>query len=270
MADYAAAAGKNAENISEGTVRKAVNALLKWRKLQSKTTSQGVGEEEEDIDGGGGFIYVVVTLMKTPPKNLSPASDPIRIPLPHGLIPFSNICLIVGDKPTQVLNSRTTLSSDAVQKKIKSLGAPITRILKLSKLKSDYRSFDAKRKLLESHDLFLADKRVVHFLPDVLGKQFYRNKRRVPVPVELKGDRNWKEEIEVACRSCLLCFGTGTCSVVKVGREAMGSGEIVENVMAAIDGIAEVVPKKWGGIRALHLKLLDSVALPIYDPIPES
>nr|GMD52307.1 ribosomal L1 domain-containing protein 1-like [Ipomoea batatas] len=208
---------------------------------------------------------------KIPPKDLSPVSNPIKIPLPHPLQSFSDICLIVGDKPTHVLcnTTKTTLASEAVQKTIKSLDIPITRVLKLSNLKSDFKSFSAKRKLYESHDLFLADKRVVHLLPDVLGKPFYKNKKRVPVPVELKADRNWKEEINAVAtgKSTLLCFGTGTCSAVKVGngKGVMDNQEIVDNVVAAIDAISSLVPKKWAGIRALHLKLLDSVALPIYD-----
>ncbi|XP_019163172.1 PREDICTED: ribosomal L1 domain-containing protein 1-like [Ipomoea nil] len=258
-------------NVSEGTVRKAVNALLKWKKLQWKsptTPRQSAEGDEEDNDD---LIYLVLTLKKIPPKDLSPVSNPIKIPLPHPLQSFSDICLIVGDKPTQVLCNpiKTTLASEAVQKKIKSLGIPITRVLKLSKLKSDFKSFEAKRKLNESHDLFLADKRVVHLLPGVLGKQFYKNKKRVPVPVELKGNGNWKEEMNAAaaCKSTLLCFGSGTCTAVKVGNGngVMDSQEIMENVVAAIDAIASLVPKKWAGIRALHLKLLDSVALPIYD-----
>ncbi|VFQ61991.1 unnamed protein product [Cuscuta campestris] len=266
MAYSPATAGQYADKISEAAVRKSVNALIKWKKLRSKTTAKEADEDRDEDD----FIYAVVTLRKPPPKHRSPASNPIKIPLPHPLRSFSDICLFVDDKPTLVHNSRTTLSSEAMQKKIKALGVPITRVLKLSKIKSKFKSFEAKRVLSKSHDLFLADKRVVRFLPGILGKQFYKNRKRVPVPVELEGDRNWKEEIDGACCSTLLCFGTGTCSAVKVGRVTMENGEIVDNVIAAIDRIASVVPKKWAGIRALHLKLLDSVALPIYDPISDS
>jgi ribosome biogenesis protein UTP30 len=49
----------------------------------------------------------------------------------------------------------------------------------------------------------------------------------------------------------------------------MEEEEIVENVMAAVDGAAEKVPKKWANVRALHLKAVDSVALPIYHVVPE-
>ena len=61
---------------------------------------------------------------------------------------------------------------------------------------------------------------------------------------------------------------TGTCCVVKVAKVAMESDEIVENVNAAINGIVEIIPKGWDSVRSFHLKLLDSVALPLYQAIP--
>ncbi|CAN1143551.1 hypothetical protein LINPERPRIM_LOCUS26569 [Linum perenne] len=50
----------------------------------------------------------------------------------------------------------------------------------------------------------------------------------------------------------------------------MQKDEILENVMATINGVIEkIVPKKWGGVRSLHLKLLDSLALPLYETVPD-
>ncbi|KAF0919714.1 hypothetical protein E2562_031059 [Oryza meyeriana var. granulata] len=45
--------------------------------------------------------------------------------------------------------------------------------------------------------------------------------------------------------------------------------DIVQNVMAAVEAAVEQVPKKWANLRALHLKAVDSVALPIYQVVPE-
>lgn len=106
------------------------------------------------------------------------------------------------------------------------------------------------------------------FLPGLLGKHFYK-KKKIPVPVNLK-HKNWKEQIENACSSALLFLRTGTCSVVKVARVSMEKEQMVENVTAAINGIAEVVPRKWGGLRSLHLKLLESLALPVYQAAPDA
>ncbi|XP_060184416.1 uncharacterized protein LOC132614075 [Lycium barbarum] len=285
--------------INEDKVLKAVNALLKWKKFQSSKTQnpQSYQEDEEEtqlVDDN--FIYLQLTLKKIPPKELT---NPHKITLCHPISTFSNICLIINDNPKKPHNSkynlyapnnskskldgpqrskskldvphnsRTNLDVETVQKKIKSLEIPITKVLKLSKLKAEYKPFEAKRDLYESYELFLADKRVVNLLPGLLGKQFYKKKRKVPVPVDLKGNSNWKEEIERALSSTLLCLGNGTCSVLKVGRNGMESSEVMENVLAAIDGIIEFVPKKLGGVRAFHLKFSDSLALPIYEDLPD-
>nr|XP_018621941.1 ribosomal L1 domain-containing protein 1-like [Nicotiana tomentosiformis] len=280
--------------INEAQVLKAVNALLKWKKLQSKNQSllsDEAAEQEEETEAEvleENFIYLMLTLKKIPPKELT---TPHKILLPHPLFhpleSFSNICLIIDDRPKKPLNSKSNLYAETmqknkphlskskldvetVQKKIKAEGIPITKVLKFSKLKAEYKSFEAKRELYGSYELFLTDKRVVHLLPGLLGKQFYKKKRKVPVPVDLRGNSSWKEEIERACASSLLCLGNGTCSVLKVGRGGMESGEVMENVLAAIEGIAEFVPKKLGGVRAFHLKFSDSLALPVYENLPDS
>ncbi|KAL0296510.1 UNVERIFIED_CONTAM: Ribosomal L1 domain-containing protein 1 [Sesamum radiatum] len=202
------------DRIKEEVVRKAVKALLKWKKKKKKLYSQSdheFAQEEEE---------------------------------------------------------KEEEEDDAAHKIIKAKGIPfIKQVLKVSKLKSDYKSFDSKKKLYDSFDVFFAVKNVVPLLPKVLGKVFYNKKKKIPVPVELRADgSNWKEEIEKACKSSLLCLSGGTCSALRVGRWGLSeSEEIVENVFEAIDGVLEIVPKKWGWIRCFHLKFSDSLALPIYD-----
>ncbi|KAJ6881467.1 hypothetical protein NC651_028143 [Populus alba x Populus x berolinensis] len=181
---------------------------------------------------------------------------PLPCPLTNPLTEAPELCLIIDDKPKSGLNK------DAAKKKIQNDNIPISKIIKISKLKTDYRPFKAKRKLCDSYDMFFADKRVVPLLPKMLlGKQFFK-KKKISMTLDLK-HQNWKEQIDKACGSTLLFLRTGTCSVVKVGRVSMSREEISKNVMAAINGIAEIVPRKWGGIRSFHLKLLDSLALPL-------
>lgn len=253
------------KRLNPDTVQRAVNALLKWKKLQNTYTQNPqllLDQPQSDDD----FIYLLLTLKKIPPKD---RTTPYKIPLLHPLqesLSSSELCLIIDDRPKS--NPKFKLTSEAAKKKIKSEDIPITKVLKLSKLKSDYRSFEAKRKLYDSYDIFFADKRVVHLLPKLLGKQFYKKKKKVPVPVDL-GHGNWKEQIERACNSALLCLSSGTCSVVRVGKGSMGRKEIVENVVKVIDEVVEVVPRKWAGVRSFHLKFSESLALPIYQAFPD-
>ncbi|KAM3281372.1 ribosomal L1 domain-containing protein 1 [Capsicum chacoense] len=270
---------------NEEQVRKAVNALLKWKKLQSKELQNlnSLSHEESEEEDNDDFIYLQLTLKKSPPKQLT---TPHKITLPHSFQSFSNICLIIADKPKKPHNSKSILDAktdkikkphnskinldvETVQKKLEYEGIPIDKVIKISKLKSEYKSFEAKRELYDSYELFLADKRVVNLLPGLLGKQFYKKKRKVPVPVDLRGNSSWKEEIERACSTTLLCLGNGTCSVLKIGKGGMENGEVMENVLASIDGIIEFVPKKLDGVRAFHLKFSDSLALPVYEALPD-
>ncbi|MCD7457333.1 hypothetical protein HAX54_034883 [Datura stramonium] len=271
-------ASKTMAKINDDQVRKAVNALLKWKKLQAKKShdiqtlyslsDEEAEEEDEEVDDN--FIYLQLTLKKVPPKELT---KPHKITLPHPLFhpleSFTNICLIIDDRPKKPHNSKTKLDVETVQKRIKAEEIPITKVLKFSKLKAEYKSFEAKRDLYGSYEVFLADKRVIHLLPSLLGKQFYKKKRKVPVPVDLRGNSSWKEEIERAYSSTLLCLGNGTCSVLKIGRGGMESGQVIENVLAAIEGIVGFVPKKLTGVRAFHLKFSDSLALPVYEALPD-
>ncbi|KAK4846932.1 hypothetical protein QYF36_023335 [Acer negundo] len=36
-----------------------------------------------------------------------------------------------------------------------------------------------------------------------------------------------------------------------------------------VNGIAEIVPRKWRNIRSLQLKLSDSMTLPVYQAVPD-
>ncbi|KAL1347614.1 hypothetical protein HN51_023683 [Arachis hypogaea] len=235
------------------TVKNAVEALLKWRDSNSESHKPKLFDADEE------FVYLVVTLKTIPHKS---RVNPYKVPLPHSLLsPFNETCLIIDDR------SKSKPTKQEAQKKIKADNVAVSKVLRLSKLASDYRPFEAKRKLCDSYDLFFADKRVVPLMPRLLGKKFFK-KKKVPVQVDLT-KKNWKEQVDKACSSALLFLGTGTCCVVKVAKVSMESEQIVENMMAAIEGVVEVVPKKWANVRSLHVKLYESLALPVFQAVPE-
>ncbi|KAJ9545810.1 hypothetical protein OSB04_025517 [Centaurea solstitialis] len=245
--------------VSISTTTQAVDALLKWKSTQSTSQNPQLLPEDD-------FIYLILTLKKIPQKGAinGPRTNPNKIPLPHPLISqssFPEICLIIDDRPN------SNLTSKIAKKKIKSEGIPVTKVIKISKLKTDYKPFESKRKLCDSYEMFFADRRVIPLLPKLLGKQFFK-KKKIPLAVDL-GHKNWKEQIERGCSSALLFFGTGTCSVVRVAKVSMERDEIVENVGCAIDGVVGFVPKRFGGVRSLHLKFSESVALPLYQSLPD-
>ncbi|WOH04384.1 hypothetical protein DCAR_0623793 [Daucus carota subsp. sativus] len=243
---------KTSTRVTPETISEAVTSLLQWKQAQKSSQKPQLLAQEQ-------YFYLVLTLKNIPQK--STGTNPHKIPLPHPLIQGSQICLIIDDRP------KSKLTKKAAKKKVQSDGVNVSKVLKFTKLKSEYKSLDAKRKLCESYDMFFADKGVVTYLPKMLGKVFFK-KKKVPLAVNL-GHSNWKEQIERGCCSGLLRVSSGTCSVVKVGRVSMEEEEVVENVVEGIKGVVGFVENGWEGVRSLHLRLLDSMALPLYQSVPD-
>ncbi|CAM8958874.1 unnamed protein product [Rhodiola kirilowii] len=239
--------------LSRGTVQKAVNSLVKWRRAHSS-----LGDKDDD------YFNLIVTLQRIPSK-VRRVNYRIDLPTPLRSVSETEICLIVDDRRTSKVEK---LKSNASEKAVTAEDAGVSKVLKISKVKANYRALDEKRKLWDAYDVFLAEKRIVERLPAVLGKHFYKNKKKVPLEVEfVRG--NWREEVEKAVGSAYMHLSSGTCSVVKVGRCGMAKEEIVENVVAAVEGIVQVMPRRWDSIRSFHLKLNESLALPVYEALPD-
>ncbi|XP_022854965.1 putative ribosome biogenesis protein C8F11.04 [Olea europaea var. sylvestris] len=243
----------SSSKVDRSSIESAVNALIKYKAKQSASEKPQLLPQDD-------YIYLNLTLKKIP---TNPPTNPFKIPIPHPLLdPTSEFCLIIDDR-----QHSPTPSSEDIKKLIKSQNIPLSKVLKISKLKTNYKPFEAKRKLCDSYDLFLVDKRVVHLLPKLLGKQFFK-KKKLPLGVDLS-KKNLNAQVERSLGSALLYLRTGTCCVMRVGKAAMEKEEIVENVVSVVEAVAEKVPKKWNGVRSLHLKFSDSVALPIYQALPD-
>lgn len=241
------------DKLAEGKVKEAVEALLKWSNSQKAREKAQLLEDEQ-------LLYVVISLKKIPERA---RTNPYRIPLPHPLFPLDGtqeVCLFVNDL------DRGIKAKDAKAKVIEE-GIPVAKVIGLSKLKTDYKPHEAKRKLCGSYDLFLADDRILPMPPKVLGKNF--KKKKHPIPVTLTRQQ-WKGQITAACSSTFLYVGGGSCSVIKAARVSQSKEEIRENILAVIQGAADLVPKKWKGIQAVYLKTLESVALPLYRTLPDA
>ncbi|XP_010507707.1 PREDICTED: ribosomal L1 domain-containing protein 1-like [Camelina sativa] len=237
------------------TVNIAIKALFERRNEKRKTKKPHQLLEEDES------VYLTVDLNTIPQTHQRSA---YRISLPHPLINTTEdspkLCLIVDN------GKKSGLKKEKAVKKIKSENIPITTVLELSKLKSDYKSFESRQKLCDSYERFFCDRRVIHVLPRVFGKKFFGSKK-IPVAIDTK--KNWKGQIEKACRGAMFFIRTGICSVIKVGTLSMERDEIVENVMATVNGVVDSLPDKWTYVRSLHLKLSESLDLPIYQTMPD-
>jgi ribosome biogenesis protein UTP30 len=61
----------------------------------------------------------------------------------------------------------------------------------------------------------------------------------------------------------------GNCMSIKVAKSLLTEEEIVQNVMAVVAALGDVVPRKFKNVQALYLKTGESVALPLYAALPD-
>lgn len=239
--------------VDPALVGKAVDALLKWNGSRKQAEKAQLLEDDQ-------LLYVVVGMNKVPEKG---RTNPYRVELPHPLYDENHeVCLLISDRA----NAKNKLDKKTAKERIEKEGLKIAKVIPLSKLKTDYFAYEAKRKLCGSYDMFLADDRILADLPKLLGKAFYKKKKH-PIPVNLSRAQ-WTGQITAALNSTFVYLSGGSCSVVKVARVSQPREEIVANVEAVVEGLAQQIPKKWANIRAVFLKTLESTALPLYQSLP--
>ncbi|XP_044983215.1 ribosomal L1 domain-containing protein 1-like isoform X3 [Hordeum vulgare subsp. vulgare] len=247
---------KAAHEVPRATVASAVASLTKWmRERAAEAPPNLLADERDDL------VVLQLSLRRVPPK---PTTKPHLLPLPHPVVAHSaaSVCVISDDRAGSGSPAATAILDAA-----RSLKLPVSEVVPFSALRTDYRPYESRRRFAASYDLFLADRALLPMLPRLLGKAFYSTKK-APIAVDFTR-AGWPEQVRKVLGSTFLYLRTGTCSGIKVGRLDMEEEEIVENVMAAVEAAVEKVPKKWANVRALHLKAVDSVALPIYQVVPE-
>ena len=251
----AVAAPRTSGKVDAALLSRAVEALLKWSSTQN-------GKEKAQLLEDDQLLYLVVGMNKVPDKG---RTNPYRVVLPHPLYQLGSheVCLIISDRE----HAKHKLTKPMAKAQIDKEGLKIAKVIPLSKLKTDFFAFEAKRKLCGSYDIFLADDRILAELPKLLGKAFYKKKKH-PIPVNLTRAQ-WTGQITAALNSTFVYMSGGTCSVVKVARVSQPREEIAENVKAVVEGVAQQIPKKWTNIRAYFLKMLESPALPLYQSLPD-
>uniref|UniRef100_A0A8D2PD35 Ribosomal L1 domain-containing protein 1 n=1 Tax=Zosterops lateralis melanops TaxID=1220523 RepID=A0A8D2PD35_ZOSLA len=201
----------------------------------------------------GESVHLLVTVWKVPQE-----AKVIRIPLPHGPRPeTAEVCLFTKDEPNLSAEQTENLYKKLL---LRSGVRTISRVICYKTLKKEYKMFEAKRRLLNSFDLFLSDDRIRRLLPSHLGKHFYE-KKKAPLSVNLKA-KDLAKELEKHIQGTVLPVNNkGT---TRIGHTGMKVDEILENIIAAAKVIGEKLPKKWKNVKILHLKTLKSVALPIF------
>ncbi|KAF4547934.1 Ribosomal protein L1p/L10e-like protein [Elsinoe fawcettii] len=277
------------------TLRAATALLTKMQSdLTSRTnTANGKASLLSDSETATADpIWLLLTTKKhiTDRPRLKPGKislpHPLPIPLDPSGAPEQKICLITVDPQRYYkdLIAHPSFPQDL---------APRIRVLGITKLKSRYKAFEARRQLFGEYDVFLADDRVVTYLPKLLGKVFYATGAKRPVPVNLQGKRLEHDikgekrvalakggnksvraapgpetvgrEIERALGSALVHLSPGTNVSVKIGTIGMQSDEVKANIEKVVEGLVETyVPKGWRNVKGVHIKGPKTTSLPIW------
>ncbi|KAJ3410959.1 Ribosomal L1 domain-containing protein 1 [Chytridiales sp. JEL 0842] len=231
-------------------IEKAVKALIAFLKNSAATKGDGKKELLEDATA----LWLIVGTKKMPDNH---SVKPIRIPLKHAILPTdAEICLFTKDP-------QKDFKALLEEKKV----TGVDKVIGISKLRANYKPYEAKRQLCASYQLFMADERILPLLPEALGKTFFQKKKQ-PVPINMTKS-NLAQEFESAKNATYLHIGNGLCSAIKVAHTELTPTEIVENIEAAIPLIVNKIPRKWSNIQSIHLKTSESASLPLYNALPD-
>uniref|UniRef100_A0A8C1BFM5 Ribosomal L1 domain-containing protein 1 n=2 Tax=Cyprinus carpio TaxID=7962 RepID=A0A8C1BFM5_CYPCA len=234
--------------LDRSQVNKAVQALQAY--LKSSSLSQKLFEND------GQAISLLLTLWKIPRKEQT-----IRISLPHGLRTESgDVCLFTRDEPKMTSEQTVRFYKKLLTER--GLKNAI-EVIPFNMLKTEYKPFEAKRRLLGNFDLFLSDARIRRRLPSHIGKHFYERKK-APLSVDLESKHLARDMERLIQGTSLTVSNKGSCCMVRVAHSGMTADEMVENVMTAVSTISAKLTMTGKNIKIIHLKSQNSVALPIY------
>ena len=212
---------------------------------------------------------------------------PRNVLLPHSLhtSPDTSICIITPDPQRQFKDTIAHPSFPTT------LSKRITKIIGIKKLEAKYRSFESRRQLRDSYDLFLADDRIITYLAKSLGKTFYSTTAKRPIPVCLeaskpKGRKNaalpstkirkepsdpksisapplLAKEIERTLSTTQISLSPSTTTAVRVGLSSHTPEQLAANIDVVMANLAGKLVG-WKNVRAVHIKGPNTMALPIW------
>jgi ribosome biogenesis protein UTP30 len=235
-------------------VVKAVSSLKRY--LQAQDSDELLGDDDE-------LLYLMLSLKRSHP--LHRKDKPVRIPLPNPIYDFENteMCLFVKD-------DKSGAGHKAAKRRVSSFAdkAGISKVVGTSKLRTKYESYEAKRNLCRQFDIFLADDRILPSLPKLLGKSFFR-RRKQPIPIDMRA-ADLPAQIDKARKCTTLTLSGGSCLSIRFARSSFAVDAAVSNAKATLAGAMQHIPKGWDNVQAIFIKSADSVALPVFQCLPET
>lgn len=122
----------------------------------------------------------------------------------------------------------------------------------------------------------------------MLGKTFYKSTTKRPIPISIQAEAPRSEgkriarakgegapkaaepkkiaaEVEKAISSALVTLSSSTNSAIRIGYASWDAAKLAENLEVVVNTVIEkYVPKKWRGVRGIHVKGPETMSLPIW------
>lgn len=238
------------------TANQAIAALYKHlentRAKRGVTTTIAGDKKKTQLFDEDDYISLIIGVKKiTQEKTMKPKS----IPVPHSIYGAgSEFCCFVKDPQSHW------------KAKFAEEGIKINKTVGLTKLRNNYKTFDEKRKLVQSYDLFFVDDRIMPLVGPLIGKNFYSRKKQ-PIPVNImKADL--KSQFAKAIKSVAFFETGGSCIAIKIAPTNFSQEEVYENLQAVIEWLVKYFPKGWQSIQSLSIKTTFSIALPLFSSLP--
>ena len=254
-------------------VQKCAAALSKHVALVLKKLRKEKADLFEEVDDGkcdlsvaehdtGKLMFLSFSLKQTPAKAFKSFKS-YRVKLTNPLCQLNaniDVCLFVKDK------------DEAKQWLEKTPIAGVKKVISLKQLRTSYHSFQSRRDLVARFDYFLADDRIVCMLPKTLGRIFYNGPKK-PVAFRFAQNKslapNVEKRVKEAVESSYFNL-TGSCCTMRIARIGFSPEEVAANAIDAISEAIQHIPKGWDNVQAIHMKTGKSLALPIYNDLPDS
>jgi len=134
----------------------------------------------------------------------------------------------------------------------------------LTKLKKEFRQYADKRTLASSYDLFLCDKSIISDMPQVLGKVFYSQRHKQPLPVKICQSKP-ADDIKAVLKSTTLTIPSGPCVGVRIGRCSMTAEQLSKNCNTVFRSAAAIFRDQGLTVKSAHITATDCVAVPVYE-----
>lgn len=136
------------------------------------------------------------------------------------------------------------------------------KVITVKELKTTYKAYQSRRRLLSEYDLFFIDSNVIPLMPKLLGKIFYQSSK-LPLTIKFTSEKKFSLELfeksyKDALKSLAYMLPMGNTMVMRIGFLAQDAAKLHENLIPICDFLNQFQ------IRSLQLKLSDSPSLPIY------